>query len=269
MSEPNIERLVMSSTHLSSQGSIYESVRHTKALGFWGMEVFGRDIVSGALTDPRGLSELRDAAERCDLTLTAHPWFNWTKEPVAEATQCFRELLTRCHFLGIEFVNVHLNFLSDPTAGIKRAADIVRPLLGQLEDENIALCFENVPSILPNPLGSQPEEFEAFFQEVDHPRVALTIDTGHAHISGNLDAFLRRLADKWVYTHLADNAGAADEHLAPGMGSIDWRQFATLANEQRYNGPLIFEFPERYIAACQQTLGSAFEAMGKGWPQVG
>lgn len=248
-------RMGISSVHLIDRSSLLRSIPYVNELGFWGIEIFGREIVSGELTDPAMLDQVRDTAEKHGVTLTVHPWFNWTELAEDEATEAFAQLLDRCHRLHAPYVNVHLNFLSTPSKGVERAARIVRPLITQLEQTGITLCFENVPANLNNPLGAHPQEFLTFFQLVgEHPQIGLTIDTGHANISGNLAEFTSRLAAKWMYTHLTDNHGESDDHLGAGLGSVDWSSFRQQLVSTGYAGPLIIEFNERYLEEAHGLL---------------
>src|SRR5690606_2483863 len=106
------------------------------------------------------------------------------------------------------------------------------------------------------------------FSLLDHPHIALTIDVGHAHVSGNLEELMHRFAHRWAYTHLADNHGSADDHLGPGMGGIDWHHFASIVAARETNGPFIYEFPERFIGEGQEALLSAFAQTAVRWPQI-
>ena len=46
------------------------------------------------------------------------------------------------------------------------------------------------------------------------------LDVGHAHVNGNLEAFLREGGA--IHVHLHDNCGNRDAHLGCGEGSIDF-----------------------------------------------
>lgn len=50
--------------------------------------------------------------------------------------------------------------------------------------------------------------------------LGFALDVGHAHVNGNLEAFLEE--GEPVHLHLHDNHGARDDHLACGEGSIDF-----------------------------------------------
>ena len=87
--------LIMSSIHLTRRESWEAQLKWAKELGFWGVEVFGEDLVTGNLTDPSVLSGLLNTASRLGLVPTAHPWFDWTRDGLDENTVRLRGLLDR------------------------------------------------------------------------------------------------------------------------------------------------------------------------------
>lgn len=259
----------MSSIHLTRREPWEAQLRRASELGFWGIEVFGGDLVAGNLTDPSVLGGLRTTSERLGLALTAHPWFDWACDAIDDNVDRLRELLERCRQMSVRMVNIHLSFLAVPADGCERAAKIVAPLLSTLVANDQELYFENVPGFLENPLGSQPGEFLEFFRLLAyHPRIGFNLDVGHAHATGNLPRFIRELRRQWRYTHLHDNNGAADEHLAPGMGSVDWAGFARTLKSVQYGGPFVLEFPERFLPQGGTQLAPLFIGNGWHWPEM-
>ena len=109
-------------------------------------------------------------------------------------------------------------------------------------------------------------DLNALVMELDHPSIALALDTGHAQISADLPGETRA-AEKYLQsTHVHDNDGKHDTHLVPGQGSIDWRAWAQALNTIQYQGPIILECirelrnrPElidsRLIALLKQLTG--------------
>lgn len=261
--------LLISSDHLAERNSWPDMVRRAKTLGFAGMEIFGTDIVDGPLASASATRKLRDLAQETGMALTVHPWFDWTEIAEKKAINEGLELLERCANLGATSVNMHLNFLATPGVGCTRAAYIVRSWLEQLEEYGQTLYFENVPDYLPNPLGSNPDEFKEFLGLLDkHPNVRLTIDVGHANICGNLNEFVTDLGVFWGYTHIADNLGEIDDHLGPGTGSVDWDNFTSLVRTSEYKGVFVCEFSERFLPKSEQVLAQAFANQGRKWPKL-
>jgi len=52
--------------------------------------------------------------------------------------------------------------------------------------------------------------------------ISVCLDTGHAHITVGVQQAIATLGNRIVNVHVHDNHGEKDEHLWPGMGSIDW-----------------------------------------------
>jgi len=50
--------------------------------------------------------------------------------------------------------------------------------------------------------------------------LGFALDVGHAHVNGNLEAFLEEGGA--IHIHLHDNCGSRDDHLACGEGEIDF-----------------------------------------------
>jgi len=104
--------------------------------------------------------------------------------------------------------------------------DSIRDLDGVASDLGIDLCLENVPG---TPFTI--DEFEGVFAETD---CSMTLDTGHARISGyeatDIAAFLDEHADRVSHVHVNDNkafvvgedATPDDDHVPTGSGDLSF-----------------------------------------------
>jgi sugar phosphate isomerase/epimerase len=95
--------------------------------------------------------------------------------------------------------------------------------------------------VIPNAL-STPESLVALIEnDLEGLKVGICIDVGHAHLMGDLGDAMECCSGHIVTTHLHDNRGKTDDHLAPGEGSINWP--ATLMELQKvgYDGAWMFE----------------------------
>jgi sugar phosphate isomerase/epimerase len=113
-------------------------------------------------------------------------------------------------------------------------------ILKQACDRSLRVALEN------GPLNVLTQVLEVM---ADHPafdHLGICIDTGHAHMHSKLYEsptleYIRSFRDHLVHLHLHDNRGLEDEHLVPGLGTIDWPViFAELAG-YKYNGQFVFE----------------------------
>lgn len=102
-----------------------------------------------------------------------------------------------------------------------RAADLLAPALRRAEDQGVTLVIENIED-------PDPEARRLIIEAAGSPALALSVDTGHAAVAhGTAGApppqdFLRAAGTELAHVHVADNDLAADLHLPPGQGRIDW-----------------------------------------------
>lgn len=90
---------------------------------------------------------------------------------------------------------------------------------------------------------------------VNRSNVGLTLDVGHAQVSGhNPASYIDVLRDELYHVHLHDNYGTIDEHLPLGEGVIDYVGIIQLLRKIDYLGVVNLEFTpvspadyERYL----------------------
>jgi len=76
--------------------------------------------------------------------------------------------------------------------------------------------------VIPNPL-STPEALVTLIEnDLEGLDVGICMDVGHAHLLGDLCDAIESCSGHIRATHLHDNRGKNDDHLAPGEGNIDW-----------------------------------------------
>ncbi len=103
----------------------------------------------------------------------------------------------------------------------------------------VIICVENMPpGVHP---GSLMSELFELVTELGRPELALTLDTGHAHISADLVAETAAAGGLLATTHVHDNDGRRDSHDAPGRGTIDWAGWASELDRIDYQGPIMLE----------------------------
>jgi sugar phosphate isomerase/epimerase len=81
-------------------------------------------------------------------------------------------------------------------------------------------------------LGRFPDEIE----DMRPDGLGFTFDVGHANTADAIDSFLGMQID---HIHLHDNNGQTDEHLALGLGNIDWER--VMRALRRYKGIFVLE----------------------------
>ncbi len=141
---------------------------------------------------------------------------------------------------------VHPGGLSAAADFDARRAALGRGLLevaDHANDTGIVICVENMPpGVSP---GSRAADLSALLRELDHPRLALAIDTGHANITSDPAAETLAAGALLATTHVHDNDGRRDSHHPPGHGSINWPAWFQSLDAIDYQGPIILECIKR------------------------
>jgi sugar phosphate isomerase/epimerase len=139
-------------------------------------------------------------------------------EPIRRASiDVLRETAEIADTAGAEKLVIHPGFCLDQTGREASVSALHRSIqeLGALQEEfSVRFVMEN--------LGSMEC---CYFQNTELVReiraagLGLTLDVGHANLTGMLDAFLQKKPDHF---HLHDNKGISDEHAACGTGTVDF-----------------------------------------------
>lgn len=116
----------------------------------------------------------------------------------------------------------------------KQARRSLRELIDLAGAQGVTIAVENIPNTLStsDQLARLADEFE---------QIRFCLDTGHAHIEGDVVGAARRLGDRIVTTHIHDNFGREDEHLPPYEGGIPWTELLDALVRIPYRGVCMFE----------------------------
>jgi sugar phosphate isomerase/epimerase len=104
--------------------------------------------------------------------------------------------------------------------------------------------------VIPNDLSTPSALLEWIDGESDLGNSAICLDFGHAHLLGGAPEAVEALSGYVATTHVHDNRGAADDHLVPFDGTIDWATTLTALWKTGYDGPLMFEVADHGDAAA-------------------
>ena len=137
-------------------------------------------------------------------------------------------------------------------------------LLPLAEETDAVLALENIPSAL-----GRAEPLAGFVSRIDHPRLRICIDTGHALITegDKTQKAVERLAPMCIAAHLHDNDGRNDAHLIPGEGAFEWPSFFAALDAHDYSGTLALEL-RRKDEPYAETLAAAARAMKTLTPHI-
>ena len=104
---------------------------------------------------------------------------------------------------------------------------------------SVRVCVENMPpGVHP---GSRMAELAELLRELDHPRLALALDTGHANLTAGAAEETLAAGALLATTHVHDNNGRQDAHEPPGLGTIDWPAWGRALDAIGYAGPIMLE----------------------------
>lgn len=119
----------------------------------------------------------------------------------------------------------------------------------------VSLVLENK---LPHLVLSHMSDILWLLGELDESDVGVCLDTGHAHLSGDLPSVVQKLSGHLRMLHANDNRGQYDDHLAPGEGGIDWPALIRQLVANRFHGTVILELdgrpePESVLATARRS----------------
>lgn len=90
----------------------------------------------------------------------------------------------------------------------------------------------------------------------------MNVDTGHAHIMHQIAPLCEDFGAYWKYTHINDNDGLNDLHLAPGCGTLDIDAVAHAARRANYTGILTMEYGETGLSTGVPVTADAYGRAG-------
>jgi sugar phosphate isomerase/epimerase len=113
----------------------------------------------------------------------------------------------------------------------------IEELQGMAERAGVHLALEVIPNAL-----STPDALVALIEhDLEDTRPGICMDVGHAHIMGDVADAIETCSGHIATTHLHDNNGRADDHLAPGEGGLDWPLVLMALQKVGYDGTWMFE----------------------------
>jgi len=95
--------------------------------------------------------------------------------------------------------------------------------------------------VMPNALSDAASLAGLVEDQLDGVDAGVCLDYGHAHLMGDLGETIETLSGHLWTTHVHDNHGGRDEHLAPYSGTIDWDAAMMATQKIGYDGVLMLE----------------------------
>jgi sugar phosphate isomerase/epimerase len=142
--------------------------------------------------------------------------------------------------LGGRIVIVHPSHAPrgiDAASRLSHCADALQRLQDACDAIQMTLAIETP---LPHLVGGAPDEFAWLVDRVgENARVCM--DTSHATLGRNWDAFMSAVGPRIVHVHANDHFGRRDDHVPPGDGVIDWAHVGASLFTLGYSGWLMLE----------------------------
>lgn len=180
------------------------------------------------------------------ISFSLHVWFDIPGEGGSSSVEKLGKAAEFASESGAPDVVVHMGKHPEREKGMEILKESLLKALPSFEKAGAVLSLENhYPYDYKglNELGGVPEDFLEIFDAVKSPNLGFCLDYGHSHMCGNTDDFISALSPELRYTHLADNMGDEDRHLAFGEGAVDWADALEKTLEAGFRGPFIVEYP--------------------------
>lgn len=109
------------------------------------------------------------------------------------------------------------------------------------EDHNVVLAIEPLVRIEGDVVNTLEDTLQ-IIEEVGSTNLGVNLDTGHANITNeSLTDYVLLLGNKLINVHLDDNYGKNEDHLCPGMGTMEYGSFFDSLIRNKYEGYLSVE----------------------------
>jgi sugar phosphate isomerase/epimerase len=120
-----------------------------------------------------------------------------------------------------------------------RLVDRCERLAEYAVQRNVRLAFEPEPGMFIDTL----DRFAAFYEQLRHPALGLTIDIGHLVCQGEVPVsdHLRRWKDLLWNVHIEDMRRGRHEHLFFGEGEVDFADVFSGLRQAEYRGGVYVE----------------------------
>ena len=218
--------------------------------------VFLSGWLSRILKDPMFFGALKHAAKNRVKFTDMHAVYGECYD-LACMSPARREELVRDHSLALAYASelgcrsytIHIGaynsvFFQTPNEVLRPCAlETLEKLIPAAEKYGVVIAVENSYE-----RSNTPDEVMYYVNAVNHPMVKCCVDCGHANMleyhpgKDNYGSYIKnevwwgsiehenqafeKMASKIVTCHLHDNDGYDDQHLPPGMGSVNWEKIA-------------------------------------------
>ncbi len=127
---------------------------------------------------------------------------------------------------------------------IRYSMEILSALADFAAEKGAEIAVENLPRTC---LGNCADEVLELISA--HPGLKVCFDTNHL-LTEDPAAFIYKLGDRIVTTHVSDYDNVNERHWLPGEGVLDWQKILKALADTGYRGPWLYELGFR----CPKTI---------------
>lgn len=134
----------------------------------------------------------------------------------------------------------YTNYAHLRPALMEACADCLAPALAAAQTHGVTLALENIDD-------TNPADRAELADMIDHPRLRLSVDTGHADLAHSkygappVVDVLAQAGARLAHVHLQDVDGHADRHWHPGDGRISWRPVIEQLHQSKGDPRIVLE----------------------------
>lgn len=156
----------------------------------------------------------------------------------------YRQNLEIAQVMGAQVIDFHANYLPlvDHPSYLpdweNRQVDFWRPLAEEAGRIGVTLVLENM-------WEPDPAIISRVIARINSPYLKACLDVGHACLYSRLPVsqWIKQLGEHLIYTHLHNNHGTTDEHLAFGDGVLDFPELLAMLRALPRPPMFILELP--------------------------
>lgn len=238
-------------------------------------------IYNGLTLEIKKLDRVLDEISIYDFAVTVHAPYSAENSKYPSALQVDTALMGEREFtlleesialanrIGASVVVLHPGRVrSDRDKSFSSMVKNLGKLASLAEDYGVTLGLENKEGTDPSNFCCEAEELSRTIEAVNSGHLKATFDIGHANLtcegdSEKLREFVRTLQKHIIHLHLHDNSGHwtekfdGDEHMAPGMGCVDFSVLKMLSGYKGIYNLEVFSLDDLLFG--KNTLENAFK----------
>ena len=146
--------------------------------------------------------------------------------------------------LPYRYLVLHLGIPApaEPTPG-DNSPEAARRSLEEIASAAAPLGVKIAVEVIPNRISEAGRLVRLLEDDLDlpSPGAGICLDMGHAFLMGDVAEAIETVSGHLVTTHVHDNLGKEDDHLAPLDGEIDWPLAVMSLRKVGYEGAIVFE----------------------------